>query len=142
MSDIIKVNLFENGCFLIDVDKIGSKSLPIYYNLAELIVCSDEIYILQENKITVGFVIFEKKKENKIHIKSIAIDPEHRRNGYATKLLEFLKNNYKDITLYVQKGNFAIDLYKKNEFKIIQVNENYYTTLEEKCAFEMRYQKL
>lgn len=142
MSDIIKVNLFENGCFLIDVDKIGSKSLPIYYSLAELIVCSDEIYILQENKITVGFVIFEKKKEDKIHIKSIAIDPEHRRNGYATKLLEFLKNNYKDITLYVQKGNFAIDLYKKNEFKIIQVNENYYTTLSEKCAYEMRYQKL
>ena len=65
MSDIIKVNLFENGCFLIDVDKIGSKSLPIYYSLAELIVCPDEIYILHENNITVGFVIFEKKKMRK-----------------------------------------------------------------------------
>ena len=56
--------------------------------------------------------------------------------------MEFLKNSFKEITLYVQKGNFAIDLYKKNGFVVVQINENYYTTLEEKCAYEMRYQKL
>lgn len=144
MESIIKINLSQNGCYLVDIDRIGSKSLPIYYSIAELIFSRDEIYVLLFDKNTIGFIIFEivNIDTKKIHIKSIAIDDKYRRKGYATKLLQYLKNNYSDITLYVQKGNQAIGLYKKNDFKIICEDSNYYTTLDEKCAYEMRYQKL
>ena len=144
-KEIVKINLFENGCYLLDIDRIGKESLPIYYNLSELIVSNDLMYILLLDNKTIGFVIFDFKDHLKthIHIKSIAIDKNYRKKGYATELLEFLKNIYTKITLFVQKGNEeALTLYEKKKFKIISTDENYYSTLKEKCAYQMEYQKL
>ena len=60
---------------------------------------------------------------------SMAIKPEFQGQGIGTKMLDamFLKLtilNYKQVSLSVDKRNFAYDLYKKFDFKEVEINEN------------------
>ena len=141
-NNIQKINLFKNGYSILDIERIGSESLPIYYNTHDLIISDDEIYIYTNENKTIGFIIFDLNKEiDLIHIKSIAIDKNERRKGYAKSIINYLQKLYNTITLYVQKGNTAIELYKKCGFKQIEINEDYYSTLDEKCAYLMKWEK-
>jgi ribosomal protein S18 acetylase RimI-like enzyme len=127
---------------ILDIERIGSESLPIYYNTHDLIISDDEIYIYTHENKTIGFIIFYLNKEiDLIHIKSIAIDKNERRKGYAKSIIIYLQKLYNIITLYVQKGNTAIELYKKCGFKQIEIIENYYSILEEQCAYLMKWEK-
>jgi len=66
-------------------------------------------------------------------ILNIGIDPDFKRQGYGTTLLNHLieelkKRNISEIFLEVRAGNKpAIQFYKKQGFKEISVRKNYYT---------------
>ena len=72
-------------------------------------------------------------------ISKIAVLKEYQNNGYGTKLLEFMINNLKSennevhfITLEVRISNIkAINLYKKFNFEIVNVKNNYYENKED-----------
>ena len=66
-------------------------------------------------------------------ILNIGIDPDFKRQGYGTALLDHLikelkKRNIGEIFLEVRAGNkSAVQFYKKQGFKKISVRKNYYT---------------
>ncbi len=130
-------------------------SLPIYYSHVQL----ENFLGLKDHKILIikvvnqlaGFMIFKidnqnklktDKKENNIHILSVAIYNNIRSKGIGTFFFNYLKSTFKKytITLYVQTSNFvAVNFYFKQYFKIISYNPNYYATLSDKGCYYMKY---
>ena len=88
------------------------------------------------NNPFVKFLIYELDKkivgvidysffDNRIEINYIIVDDKYRRMGLATKMLDFLIENNKNIeniTLEVS----SIDFYHKNKFCDVSVRKNYY----------------
>lgn len=129
-----------------EIEIIGKDSLPIYYNIEEI----GYLHSNQENNIMlkasinnkiIGFIfcVIEKDIDN-IHINSIAIDKQFRKNGYGTSIINYIKNYNKNITLNVSQINLiAIIFYKKNGFKIKDIRKNYYENLENNDAYLLEY---
>ena len=62
---------------------------------------------------------------------AMSIYPQYRNKGIGTSLLkDFLKflrsKNYNQISLSVQKNNYAVNMYKKLGFKVISQNKSEY----------------
>ena len=87
-----------------------------------------KILIYEENFIQ-GILVYQYLYD-RIEIDYIIVDKNYRNRGIATKLLDFIENNYnnlKNITLEVRESNEeAIKLYLKNNFKEITKRKNYY----------------
>ncbi|HVP36643.1 MAG TPA: ribosomal protein S18-alanine N-acetyltransferase [Terriglobales bacterium] len=72
------------------------------------------------------------KIEDELQIANIAVDKEHRRQGIAQKMMEWifeqgLKNKCKSVTLDVRVSNLiALSLYRKLGFDPIGRRKNYY----------------
>lgn len=84
------------------------------------------IYV-KDNEI-LGFLDYSKMYEN-MEINYIYVKEEYRKKGVATELLNYMitTNNFNNITLEVNIKNLnAINLYKKFDFKIINIRKNYY----------------
>jgi ribosomal protein S18 acetylase RimI-like enzyme len=116
------------------IEKIGKSVLPIYYNHEELkMMLSMENYLLlkmMDDDDIIAFMILEKTEKNNYHICSIGVKKKFQRKGIATKLIQYVKKNYKtcSITLNVHTGNNkAIECYKKNGFSIQKKYSNYYS---------------
>ncbi len=84
-------------------------------------------YIVDDKLI--GFIEVKKLYEV-LDIIDVFIEEEYRLKGYASKLLEHIINNtknIKEIMLEVKEDNeAAINLYKKFGFKVISERKNYY----------------
>lgn len=87
-----------------------------------------KILVYEENSIQ-GVLVYQYLYD-RIEIDYIIVDKDYRNRGIATKLLEFIENNYnniKNITLEVRESNKeAINFYLKNDFKEITKRKNYY----------------
>jgi len=89
-------------------------------------------YCLSFNGRTIGYLIALLAVDT-ADILNIGIDPDFKRQGYGTALLnhlieEFRKRNIGEILLEVRAGNkSAIQFYKRQGFKEISVRKNYYT---------------
>lgn len=81
-----------------------------------------------DNKL-VGFIHISKLYEN-MDIINIVVDASYRRQGIGSKLLNFIISLFDDcktILLDVNENNKdAIDLYKRNNFKVINIRTKYY----------------
>ena len=79
------------------------------------------------------------------HITNIAIHPEFRRCGAASKIMDKIlsvcdENSIKSLTLEVRKNNFsAQNLYKKYGFKIEGIRKEYYTDTGEDALIMWRH---
>ena len=86
-----------------------------------------------ENNEVIGFLDFSVMYE-KVEINNIYVKEDYRNSGIASKLLEYMIKEIKDIdniTLEVRVDNeSAINLYKKFGFKIIGVRKNYYEDID------------
>lgn len=77
------------------------------------------IILLDENDEKVGFIAY-KLLEDKIFLSKLYILPKHQGNGYATKVIEYLKSFNLPIELTVNKNNKnAYDKYLHLGFKVI-----------------------
>ena len=131
---------------LLNIERCGEVSLPIYYQYEHLKFFlkekkNNKIWVLKDNNYFYGFIIFEIINPVKIHILSLAINPQFRNKNLGSHLLYSLKNNFipEIITLYVQISNIpAINLYFKNNFKIVEFVKNYYSNLEINDAYKMK----
>ena len=121
-----------NNCNLNDIDKIkelGSlinKDFSKVNNIEEIINNNEIIGYYDNNKL-VGYLIYKKIYEV-IDLLYVVVDPKYRRKGIGSILLESLfKLDYERIMLEVNVANkSAIKLYKKYNFKIINIRNNYY----------------
>ena len=123
-----------NSPSISDIDTIKKLGLLLNDNFIktnniEEIINNKEIigyYILDK---LVGFIIFKKLYET-IDILYVVVEPDYRKKGIGSKLLnEIIKMEGKHIMLEVNTKNIAaINIYKRNNFKIINTRKNYYKT--------------
>jgi len=122
-----------NNCNIFDslrikeLGKLINSNFDKVNNIEELIN-KQQIIGYYDNNILVGFIIYEKVYEV-IDILYIIVDEIYRRRGIASLLMDTLLNfdNYERIMLEVRCDNSnAIKLYKKYNFKIINIREKYY----------------
>ena len=93
--------------------------------------CNNLCYYLNLNGKTIGYLI-AMLAVGTADILNIGIDPDFKRQGYGTGLLNHLieelkKRHIGEILLEVRAGNkSAIQFYKKQGFEEISVRKNYY----------------
>ena len=124
------------------IDYIGNQIKPNFVN--EYDIDKIELYewlnllVYEENDKVVGFIEFA-NNVGYIDIYTIAVDENFKRHGIATKLIDYVKENYnyETITLEVRsKNDAAIKMYQKNGFEVINTRKKYY---ENDDAYVMQY---
>ena len=126
-----------NSCNINDTDRINELGNLINTNFSKVnnineIIKNNNIkgYYL-DNKL-VAFIITEQSFEI-LDIIYIVVDPLYRKKGIASSLIEYIINNenYEKIMLEVRCDNSnAIKLYKKYNFKIINIRKKYYGNID------------
>lgn len=128
----------------------GKMSLPIYYSNSHLkgFFNNENIKILilneKKNKELIGFLILRIESINHIHILSFAINPNYRKRGLGKYFFDYIKSKFANsiFTLNVQITNItAINFYFKQQFKITNFIQDYYSNLPIKGAYQMTYIK-
>lgn len=100
------------------------------YNLSKIIESQyDYVYGYYLDDKLVGFIHVTKLYET-MDIVNVVVDREVRKQGIATKLINYVIDLFDDIDnvmLEVNENNIpALSLYKKNNFEIINKRNNYY----------------
>ena len=130
--------MVKRGGDLFDLEQIYALEKRIFKNEAwtramlkiELLCINDsETLIIEENKLILGYFIY-RKISSEYHVLNIGVSPLRQKEGIGSILLiDFLNDieNISTVFLEVKKSNFpAINLYKKNGFKIYGERKNYY----------------
>ena len=134
-----------NNCSILDIEKIKylgtliNNNFNKVNNLEELIDKKQIIGYYDDNKL-VAFLIYEQNYEI-IDLIYIVVEPIYRRKNIGFTLIKHLIDNYNflKIMLEVRCDNVnAIKLYKKFNFKIINIRKNYYGNMD---AFVMEMMK-
>ncbi len=122
-----------NKCSILDIDriielgKLINNDFDKLNNISELI-SNDNIFGYYLDDKLVGFIVINKCYEV-IDLLYIVVDKLYRNKSIGSKLMEYMINifNYERIMLEVRCDNiYAIKLYKKYNFKIINIRKNYY----------------
>lgn len=122
-----------NNCTKNDIEKIKELGKLINSNFdkvnnIEELINDNKIIGYYDNDILVGFLIYEQLYEI-IDLLYIVVKPIYRRKNIGTELINYLIQNkkFEKIMLEVRCDNSsAIKLYKKFNFKIINIREKYY----------------
>ena len=122
-----------NNCTKNDIEKIKELGKLINSNFdkvnnIEELIKDNKIIGFYDNDILVGFLIYEQVYEI-IDLLYIVVEPIYRRKNIGTELINYLIQNkkFEKIMLEVRCDNSsAIKLYKKFNFKIINIREKYY----------------
>tara|TARA_Y100000768_G_scaffold83440_1_gene59550 strand:+ start:612 stop:1076 length:465 start_codon:yes stop_codon:yes gene_type:complete len=130
--------MVKRGGDLFDLEQIYTLEKRIFKNEAwtrgmlkiELLGINDsETLIIEENKLILGYFIY-RKISSEYHVLNIGVSPLRQKEGIGSILLKDFLNDLENIStvfLEVKKSNFpAINLYKKNGFKIYGERKNYY----------------
>lgn len=126
-----------SSCSISDIDRILYLGSLINKNFKRV---NDIEKIIEENKIIgyydnnrlVGFLIYDGLYEV-VDLLYIVVDPIYRRLGIASELMNYLIDNEKfdKVMLEVRcDNNSAIRLYKKFNFKIVNIREKYYENMD------------
>lgn len=115
---------------LSEINQINDLLKPFNYNLEKNL--KNNIFLkglVYVDKIIKGVLIYDLIYD-RIEIEYIIVHNDYRKQGIATKLLNNLIDNNKNIlniTLEVRSGNIpAIKLYENNNFKKVAIRKNYY----------------
>lgn len=126
---INSVNIKDNERF-IEIGLLVNGDFSKLFNL-EFIINSDseDVFGYYDNNKLVGFIHVLKTFEC-VEIINVVVDTEYRKQGIASKLINYVVDYYDDleyILLEVNEHNEkAINLYNKLEFKVINVRKKYY----------------
>ena len=119
-----------------DIDRINELGLLLNnnfsktYNLNDYFKNKNYKILVNVDKNINGFLIFYNNLDN-LELEAIVVDINKRKQGIGSTLLEYLINysekEKKSIILEVASNNeVALNLYKKNGFKIINIRKKYY----------------
>lgn len=114
---------------IIELGKLINTNFDKLNNLEEIIKNKEIIGYYIDNKL-VGFIIFKTMYEI-TDLLYIVVDKLYRRKSIASNLLEELIGNSEKVMLEVRCDNDnAIKLYKKYDFKIINIRKKYYDNMD------------
>ena len=86
------------------------------YDLVKDLLLKSPVYIYQECKTIVGFVGLVDS-----YIGGIFVDANNQSKGIGKALLDYIKNQHKELNLQVYKKNSrAIDFYKRERFLVVK----------------------
>ena len=113
-----------------EVIQLGTMLNPNFSKLfhIENLNPNETIYIYKENNINKGFIHIQNGLDI-IDLLNIIVKPEYQNQGIGSVLLKYIIDNKQDkkIMLEVRSKKInAIKLYKKYDFKIINIRKNYY----------------
>lgn len=113
-----------------EVIQLGTMLNPNFSKLfhIENLNPNETIYIYKENNINKGFIHIQNGLDI-IDLLNIIVKPKYQNQGIGSALLKYIIDNKQDkkIMLEVRSKNInAIKLYKKYDFKIINIRKNYY----------------
>lgn len=104
-TNIIAHNFIDKSYWKNNFELVKNEYLP-----------SSETYIFEDEKIR-GFISII----NKNFIGALFVDNNMQNKGIGTKLINYCKNKYNELSLSVYKENInAINFYKKNGFIIVK----------------------
>ena len=115
-----------------------SENYPFYYWIYQLLFSKNSFLAFKDDYL-VGYIFsFSTEQEQTIQtatIYSLVVDPNYRKLGIASKLLDLAKSSYTapiKLYLYVNtKNENAIKLYKKKSYQISKLLLNYYSINED-----------
>lgn len=114
-----------------EINDLGLFLCSNFKNLYTYEILSNDPYkcykITIDDKI-IGFIIVQ-ILQDEVDIIDIIIDYKYQHQGYGFKLLNYViseYNNYRFILEVASKNSNAISLYKKCNFKVINIRKNYY----------------
>lgn len=114
-----------------DINEIAKLGLKLHDNYVFSLDEFSNCLVIEENNKIIGFITYSIIYE-RAEVIDIIIDEKERKKGYGNKLLSKVieiakENNCTNITMEVNVNNeSAINLYKKNGFKIVSNRKNYY----------------
>lgn len=126
---INSVSINDNERF-IEIGLLVNDNFNKLFNL-EYIIKSDteDVFGFYDNNKLVGFIHVLKTYEC-LEIINVVVDTDYRKQGIASKLIDYVVDYYSDleyILLEVNEHNDkAINLYNKLKFKVINVRKKYY----------------
>lgn len=97
------------------------------YDYNSLNINPNETYVFSMDGQVVGFIHIQ--ITDVISIINLIVSKEYRRQGIASRLINYVAHKYSDksLLLEVSSNNVnAINLYKKMGFKTINIRKNYY----------------
>lgn len=94
--------------------------------------------VYKDNSQILGYSLFF-LNEQEAEIYKIAVVCNYRNKKIGSKLISYLKENYKSIFLEVSDRDNTINFYLKNNFKVIHKRDNYYS--DNSNAFLMKWIK-
>lgn len=94
--------------------------------------------VYKDNSQILGYSLFF-LNEQEAEIYKIAVVYNYRNKKIGSKLISYLKENYKSIFLEVSDRDNTINFYLKNNFKVIHKRDNYYS--DNSNAFLMKWIK-
>ncbi|WP_294468612.1 GNAT family N-acetyltransferase [uncultured Anaerofustis sp.] len=121
IDDVMKIWLNEN---LNAHSFIDENYFINNHDIVKEMIPKAEVYIYKKDEKVIGFIGLDKG-----YIAGLFIDDNHKRLGIGSKLIDFAKCNYAQLSLYVFKENHnALNFYLKHGFKIIskEMNEDTY----------------
>ena len=111
---------------MIDTDLFEVNKLLQIFNVEYSDKEFRKVLVYEENKEIVGVLVYLLIYD-RAEIEYIVVKDEYKRLGIGSKLLSFIENNIKNITLEVRESNTtAINFYKKNGYEIVSTRHNYY----------------
>lgn len=103
---------------------------------SQVLLMTDE----ETDEVVAGFIVFWLMLDE-CQILNVAVDPEHRRKGFAKEMVRkaidmAVRQNMKKVFLNVRKSNrAAIELYQKQQLTVVGVRKRFYSDGED--AYEM-----
>lgn len=137
LSDLAEIMQIENLCF--------KTPWKLNYFETELCYSDSTCLTVRLNQEIIGYIIL-RNFVDEIHIMNIAIHPDYRSKGIATKVLEYVFENIsKDMfmLLEVRLSNIAAqNLYKKMGFTNLYTRKAYYDDGEDAIVMVKGYNSL
>lgn len=124
-----------NKCSLNDINRIKELGKLINNNFDKLnniedIINNNEIIGYYIDNVLIGFIIY-KRLYDVTDLLYIVVDKIYRNKGIGSLLIKYLINISERILLEVRcDNNNAIKLYKKYNFKIINIRKKYYDNMD------------
>ncbi|MCR2033665.1 GNAT family N-acetyltransferase [Anaerofustis stercorihominis] len=117
IDDVMKIWLNEN---LNAHSFIDENYFINNHDIVKEMIPKAEVYIYKKDEKVIGFIGLDKG-----YIAGLFIDDNHKRLGIGSKLIDFAKSKYAQLSLFVFKENHnALNFYLKHGFKIISKEMN------------------
>lgn len=131
-NDMIKIN---------ELGKLLHSNFESTNSYISLVNNIDKTYKICENNEIIGFIHIQNIIDE-TNIIDIVIDNNYRHQGYGSKLLNYIFNEFKDniFILEVSSNNIiAINFYKKEGFNLINTRKNYYSDNSDAFVMEKKW---